>query len=200
MPRVTRLLACLIAAPLLIAHAPAARAGLDLEEGHWRVELATTYGIHSGTTNRSGNVLTTGTVEYEIPATPRTTLGLRLMPLFLYTQDDTSIKDSDDWYRLDEEDASDTVWGGGLGLTGRIYQVKDEYRGWYGEAEGLAVVHDNKIIGNSSNFNFLIGLGVGYKFKSHWHTVLKYEHISNSSIGARNAGANSLGLGLGYSF
>ena len=54
--------------------------------------------------------------------------------------------------------------------------------------------------GNSSNVNFLIGLGLGYKFKSNWHTVLKYEHVSNSSLGERNAGANSLGFGFGYSF
>ena len=63
-------------------------AGLDMDSGQWRLELSGLSGVHSGSTDRSGDFLMLGTVEYEIPASPRCTLGLRLLPLLLYNQSD----------------------------------------------------------------------------------------------------------------
>ncbi|MBP8131023.1 MAG: acyloxyacyl hydrolase [Candidatus Hydrogenedentes bacterium] len=170
---------------LLASLLAAATAGADVtfSEGHWRLELSGGAGIHSGSTDRQGNTLVTGSVEYEFPATARTTLGLRLLPLLIYDQDDYA-----------------TAVGGGIGLSGRLYQHAQEYRGWFGELEASAVGHDGKIRGNSASVNFLTGVGVGYKFKSNWHATLRYEHISNAGLGKNNAGANSIGLAFGYTF
>jgi len=189
----------LAAAALILGGEPAS-AELRLDEGMWRVELNSDFGVHQGSRDRSGDFSVNGIVEYEIPATSRATLGLRLMPLFVYNQDEE--KD----YRVfrsvfkDEGYDGDTVWGGGVGVAGRIYQVKDEYRGWYGEASVTALVHSNEFVGNSSNLNFITGLGVGYQFKADWHVQMHYQHISNASLGSDNSGANALGLGIGYRF
>lgn len=185
------LAACLLCLP--------ARAGLDMKEGKWRLELNNDFGVHQGSRDRSGDYTLNGIVEYEVPATSRATLGLRLMPLFLYDQEDT---EHHRYRRVfdDNHDEDNTVYGGGVGLAGRIYQVKDEYRGLYGEIGVTALVHGNQIDGNNSNINFLTSFGVGYQFKKDWHVQFHYQHISNASLESRNSGANSLGLGIGYRF
>jgi len=183
----------------LLLYAAPANAGIDLEEGMWRVELNNDFGVHQGSQDRSGDYSINGIVEYEVPATPRTTLGLRLMPLFVYTQDVEN--DYHCFSRIFHDDEDDsTVWGGGLGIGGRVYSVKDEYRGWFGEIGVTALLHSNEFNGNNSNINFISGLGVGYQFKSDWHVQLHYQHISNASLGSENSGANSLGVGFGYRF
>ena len=178
-----------------------ASAGLDLKEGMWRLELNNDFGIHQGSRDRSGDYSLTGIVEYELPAASRVTLGLRLMPLFLYGQDDSR---DDDLLRrwFDEEDYEDggTVFGAGAGIAARIYQVRDEFRGWFGEVAVTALVHGDEFNGNNSNLNFLSSFGVGYQFKSDWHVQIHYQHISNASLGSRNSGANTVGLGIGYRF
>lgn len=171
-----------------------------MEEGMWRLELNNDFGVHQGSRDRSGDYSFNGIVEYEVPATPRTTLGLRLMPLFVYTQDDENDHRIFDRIFEDNDDTDDTVWGGGFGLGGRIYSVKDEYRGWFGEIGVTALLHSNEFNGNNSNINFISAFGVGYQFKSDWHVQVHYQHISNASLGSENSGANSLGLGLGYRF
>lgn len=179
-----------------------AAAELQFDEGHWRLELSAGLGIHSGSQDRTGDVLVTGTVEYEFPATQRTTLGLRLLPLLVYVQDDSNRRDWLDWEEWDEPRIGDgdTVFGAGAGLSYRIYTQKQTYRGLFFEVSGVALGHVNKINGNDSNFNFLTGGGVGYKFKNDFHTILKYEHISSAGIGSPNRGVNTVGLGFGYSF
>ncbi len=196
----TFLSSMMVAGAALLLCATPASADLDLKEGRWRLELNNDFGVHQGSQDRSGDYSINGIVEYEVPATPRTTLGLRMMPLFVYSQDG-----EDDYRRFrkifdDDGDGGDTVWGGGFGLAGRVYQVKEEYRGWYGEASVSALLHSNEFNGNNSNLNFVTGLGVGYQFKSDWHVQLHYQHISNASLGTKNSGANSLGIGLGYRF
>lgn len=190
-----------VAALALCTLCTPAGAELDLKEGQWRLELNTDFGIYQGTRDRSGDFGLNGVVEYEVPATSRTTLGLRLMPLFLYTQDDA--RDRDFLGRVlagQRHENGDSVYGAGLGLSGRIYQVKDEYRGWYGELAATMLVNENSFNGNSSNLNFLTSFGIGYQFKSDWHAQVHYQHISNASLGSRNSGANTVGLGIGYRF
>lgn len=172
---------------------------LDLDEGMWRLELSNDFGVHQGSRDRSGDYSLIGFVDYEVPASSRMTLGLRLMPLFVYTQDN---EEEHRFFRglFHDSDEDETVWGAGLGLVGRIYQVKDEYRGWYGEVGVTALIHDNEFVGNNSKLNFLTTFGVGYQFKSNWHLQMHYQHISNASLGSRNSGANSVGIGVGYRF
>lgn len=158
-----------------------ARFWFHLEEGRWRGELSLSGGIHSGRRDRTGDMLFTSLIEYEVPVHAHATLGLRLLPLFVY-------------------DGPETVWGGGFGLSARLYKERDSYQGLFGEAYGHATVHKNQFVGNSSNFNFLIGAGVGYQFPNDWHVTLRFDHFSNSGIADRNAGSNTIGLGMGYRF
>jgi hypothetical protein len=159
-----------------------ATADLRFDEGHWRLELNGGWGVHQGGKDRSGDFKSYVVAEYEFPATQRLTLGLRLTPLFYYEQD------------------TDNVVGAGVGLSTRLYAKKQEYRGLFGELRVDALGHHNRIEANSSNLNFQLGVGLGYQLKTDWYFVLNYEHISNASIGDRNAGANTLGLGIGYRF
>jgi hypothetical protein len=177
-----------------------ASAGLNMDEGLWRVELNNDFGVHQGSRDRSGDYSVNAVVEYEIPATPRATLGLRMLPLFVYDQNGGDDYRSFRRIFQEEGEGGGTVWGGGFGIGGRVYQVKDEYRGWYGEATVSTLFHAEKFNGNSSNLNFVTGLGVGYQFKSDWHVQVHYQHISNGSLGDENSGANALGFGIGYRF
>lgn len=197
-----RFRAGIIVAAAAVLFSGTAVAELQFDEGNWRVELSTGLGIHSGSQDRSGDVLVTGTVEYEFPATQRTTLGLRLLPLLFYVQDDNNHRDwlnGDDWDEPHVGDG-DTVFGAGAGLSFRVYAKPQTYRGLFFEVAGVAFGHTEKFNGNDSNFNFLTGGGIGYKFKNDFHTILKYEHISNAGIGSPNRGVNTIGLGFGYSF
>ena len=169
----------------------AASAEMNFAEGKWRLELSGLTGIHSGSADRGGDWTTTGAVEYEFPATSRVTLGLRVLPLFLYDSDGDDEKHGDN---------SDTVWGGGVGLAGRVYTKAEEYRGFFAEGTANALGHDGKIEGNSANLNFLLSVGAGYQWKCGLNAAVRYEHISNAGLGQENAGANSVGLALGYRF
>ncbi|MBX7256609.1 MAG: acyloxyacyl hydrolase [Candidatus Hydrogenedentes bacterium] len=154
------------------------------DEGRWRIEVGGASGFDSGKRDRNGDSVITGNVEYEWPVFARCTLGLRAYPLFIYNQDD----------------GDPTVWGGGVGVVGRIYQHKEERTGFFVEG-GVAILgHANEIEDNSSNINFLPQAGVGYQWKSGWHTTIQIQHISNGSLASENAGANSIGVAVGFTF
>lgn len=152
---------------------------------YWRIELSGGPSVYSGQSHRSGDWLTKLALEYEKPATERLTLGLRLLPALLYEQDGNG---------------EDTVLGGGLGLAARLYAKPGDYRGVFGEASAHAIAHRGQIEGNSSNINFLTGLGLGYQFENQLSTVFRWEHISNANLGHHNRGVNVLTLGLGMRF
>lgn len=158
---------------------------IQWREGSWRLELSGGPGVNFGSGDRDGDFLIKGTVEYEVPATPHLTLGLRMLPAFVYGQDGRG---------------EDTVWGAGAGLGGRLYTQKSEYRGLFAEANVHVLGHENRFAGNSSNVNFLTGLGLGYKFLEGWHAVVKWEHISNANLSDDNSGVDTVTLGLGYTF
>ncbi len=177
---------CALAAGLFwFGGAPAARAGEKLKAGHWRVELSNTTGYAKNSYDRRGDVFSTLIVEYEFPLSQRFSFSFRALPIFVYAQGSSG-------------DAS--FHGAGLGVATRAYQKKDEHRGFFVELEGGLIAHKNKLRGNTGVANFVTGAGLGYKFKSRWHAVVKLEHISNAGFARRNAGANLLGLGIGYSF
>lgn len=149
------------------------------------LELSGGPDIELGGTDRSGDFLLKSIVEFEKPVGSHFSLGLRLLPLFLYEQ---------------KNRGDDTVWGGGLGFGVRFYFEKESYRGFYLEANTHAIGHKGRIEGNSSNLNFLSAFGVGYGFQNGLHTVLRYEHISNAGLGRRNRGADVITLGVGFRF
>lgn len=153
--------------------------------GKFNIELSGGPGLELGGTDRSGDFLLKSTLEFEKPFSSHFSLGLRLLPLFLYEQ-----KSKED----------DTVWGGGLGLGLRFYFERDSYRGVYLEANTHALAHKGQIEGNGSNINFLSAFGVGYGFQNGLHTVLRYEHLSNAGLDSHNRGVDVLTLGLGFTF
>ena len=156
---------------------------LRAREGFWRVEVTGALGIQTRERDGRGDYLASVTAEYEMPLTPRLTLGLRVMPFLIYTQ------------KSDE-----TVYAGGIGLVPRAYWKKEEYNGFFAEFEGHLIGNINRFEDNAAHVNFHIGGGVGYKFDTGWHAVLKIEHISNANTRLPNRGVNTLSLGIGYSF
>lgn len=168
---------------LTMGFAMPAMGELQFEEGRWRLELSGAYGIDSGSESREGDITALATAEYEFPASSKATLGLRLLPLFVYAEQD-----------------DDTVAGGGLGLAARLYEHAEEHRGLFGELTLNALLHSEQLAGNDSSLNFLTSVGVGYQFQSDWHVVLRFQHISNAGLGDDNAGANGIALGVGFSF
>jgi len=169
---------------VLTASLPAS-AELQWRDGKWQLELSGNVGIDSGSSDRSGDYMLRTMLEYEVPFSSHLTLGLRALPLFVYEQDGH---------------CEETVWGAGAGLGLRLYSVADEYRGWFAEAGAHVLGHKHQITDNDSNINFLTGIGVGYKCKAGWHSVLRFEHISNANLGEDNSGTNMVSLGIGYTF
>lgn len=179
-------IAFMTAAALVVSVAASAN---PLGDGHLRLELTGLTGIYSGSTDRGGDHALMGAVEYEMPMTPRLSLGLRALPLFIYEQGDAPWKSN-----------TDTVRGLGFGLAGRLYAVKQEQRGLFAEVSGHMIATEGKLDGNSATVNFVPGFGVGYQWRCGLNMALKYQHISNAGLGDRNAGANSVGLALGFRF
>lgn len=184
----------------------AAHAG-GFDEGRWRLQINAQTGIDSGSTERTGDVLALTTVEYEVPVTGHVAVDLKIHPFFAYTQDNLDAKDFfegdfknavKDLWSFDE--GGDTVWGGGIGVGTRIFQVKDEQRGIYLDLGLHVLAHAGRLNHDSSAIDFMSGLGLGYQFKCGINTELHFDHISNASLGDRNSGTNVIGLGLGYRF
>ena len=94
----------------------------------------------------------------------------------------------------------DTIVGGGIGVAYRIYQHAESRDGFYLEGSISVLFHSPRFEDNTGDVNFLSELGLGYKFENAWHVVVKWEHISNGSTSRKNAGVNSVGLGVGKTF
>lgn len=189
---------------LLMAVSAVPAHAVSWDEGNWRLEVAAGPGIEGGSLDRSNDIFASVMLDREMPMSKRTTLSLRLMPLFVYAQDE---KDDNDrlWHRIHDhfhgpEYDADTVVGAGAGGGVRVYAKADTYEGLFLEASLMAAPHAGLIDGNSVNIDFLSGFGVGYKFSNRWHTVLKVEHMSNANFGDDNKGTNTLRLSVGYSF
>lgn len=155
------------------------------DEGQWRWESSVLFGVHQGRENHEGDVWTHMTVEYEAPQRNREAFGLRLHPLFVH----------------DRSHGNEiTVKGVAVGIVHRTY-FKRERAGFYSEGGVSLLYHSSRFEGNSSNLNFLIETGVGYKFKeSGWHILAKFSHLSNAGFASDNNGVNGYGIGIGLTF
>jgi len=179
-------------------------------KGNWRLQLSTQMGVASGSVDRDGDVLVSTTVEYELPATPHITLGIRLLPVFYYGQDEQDrgrLRDGDfdidfDDFKLSfgRERGGDTVFGAGVGLGARVYTKAETHTGFFLEAGVNALGHSGRFNGNSSNINFMSGAAIGYQLAGGFNASLRFDHISNAGLGDDNSGSNVLGLGLGFRF
>lgn len=195
---------------VLLACAPCAVAEGAFSEGKWRLEISAHSGLDIGA-DRSGDVLLLSTVEYEIPLSGHVALGLKLHPLFTYEQDELDIDHflgggvrsalRDLEFDFDAPDrGGDSVWGGGIGLGVRIYQVKTERRGLFLDLGVSALAHTGELNKDDSNLDFKSGVGLGYQFAFGLNTQVRFDHLSNASLGNENAGSNMVGLGLGFRF
>jgi hypothetical protein len=88
----------------------------------------------------------------------------------------------------------------GVGVVLRGYSNGEEQRGWFGEGALNLIGQTSRFSGNTGTFNLMEEFGIGYMFKSRWHVSAKINHISNASLADHNAGANSAGLGFGFTF
>ncbi len=158
--------------------------------GRWRFELGGATGLYSGSVDRRDDYFFTGSFEYEFPAAPRVTMGLRAYPLFLYHQ-----SDHDD---LREQDS--TIYGLAAGFVFRMYQNERKLTGLYGEIGTSLMWHTDHFHRNDSRWNFFNEGGIGYHFENNWQLALKYQHISNGGITTPNSGINALSLVVGITF
>lgn len=190
----------------LAALASAGAAHADFQDGRWRVQVSAQAGVESGGVDRSGDVLAMGTVEYEVPLTAHVCYSLKLVPVFGYFQDDEDVNgilDGEAGADLDalcDDEGGDSVVGAGVGLGLRVYQKAEEKRGIFLDLGLHALGHAGEFNGNSSNLNFMSGIGLGYQWRNGLSAQLHFDHISNAGLGDENSGTNVLGLGLGYRF
>lgn len=145
-----------------------------------RFEFTTSFPVNN---DESKNPLISPNLDFYKNVSPRTTLSLRFIPLFVYFQND----DND-------------VFGAGIGGSARFYFKKNCQTGLYTELHEIALFHQNNFESNTSNFNFYSAIGLGYKFDENWDLTLRFGHISNGNLKGDNGNVNLLGLGLGYSF
>jgi hypothetical protein len=159
-----------------------------IKDGHWRLELQGMIGTNGGKGDHADDMYVVGQVEYEVPAFRRSAFGLKIIPLFLFDQDDQDTGEKD------------TIVGGGIGVAYRIYQHAESRDGFYLEGSISVLFHSPRFEDNTGDINFLSEVGLGYKFENAWHVAVKWEHISNGSTSRKNAGVNSVGLGVGKTF
>lgn len=91
-----------------------------------------------------------------------------------------------------------------LGLTPVFRYQRNDGLGWYAEAgvgiHYLSDLYDNNGSQLSTRFQFGDHLGAGYVLANGWDLGLKFQHFSNGSIKAPNAGVNFIVLRAAYRF
>jgi hypothetical protein len=150
----------------------------------WRVEFTAWNGIKLGSVERGDDRSLSFAVEREVPISDRITTGVRLFPLFVYSEDRSN----------------ETIFGAGAGVQLRLYFKKNRYRGMYLEGGTSFLLHSEKFERNSTQWNFMSEAGLGYQFERGITVAVKYRHISNAGLGDRNSGIDALGLGVGFAF
>ena len=159
--------------------------GPTRDTGRWRLEAGGTNGVYSGRTDREKDYYFTGRIEYEYPVSPQFALGAKVLPLFIFHDDNRN----------------DTVYGIGIGVTARWYWNKETRTGLFNEISGSVLWHSREFENNNSRVNFLTEAGLGYAFPgTPWHVTAKLEHISNGGLRGKNQSVNGIGLAIGYSF
>lgn len=160
--------------------------GWAADDAGWRLELSGGPTVAGGShQHRDGDYMIKTIAEYEMPVCPHLTLGLRLLPAFVYEQ---------------KEGGDSSVWGAGVGVAARGYLSRDSYQGLFGELGAHAIGHEGRFVDNGSNLNFLLDAGVGWQFNCGLFLVTRFEHISNANITHHNGATNLVTLGLGYRF
>ena len=132
-----------------------------------RLELGSSFRIAHNSNDADG-VLISSSVDIGKELSPRTTLSLRLLPVFGYIQEG-NIED---------------IIGFGAGAALRIYFKKNQEKGFFTEIHEVVCIHENKFEENDSNINFYSAIGIGYQLCPNWDMLLRFGHISNADIKA----------------
>jgi hypothetical protein len=184
----------LFALSAVIAVSASARAEEDhgrsgFDRGHWRLELAGAPQASGNPIDRDEDYYLMGSAEYEFEVFRRSTLALRLMPLFYYDED------------KDEGGGEGPIFGAGVGLKYRMYATSETRAGLFIELGISAIGHESQFEGNSKHFNFLSEGGIGYQFQTvPWNLGVRYTHISNAALGDENKEVAGIAIALGYRF
>lgn len=177
-PREKGVLICVVVMLILPA---VVHAETDITKGRFRLELSG-LGVIDAPGANDDNYMATFMGEYEFPVFPHGMIGFRVCPAFVYP-------------------GSETVYGVGGGVDMRVYQRDTTFDGFFGEIGLTPLWLTDTFNDNTSRVQFLVDLGIGYKFPdSPWSIALKGQHVSNASLGDRNASINGVGLSVGFTF
>ncbi|MBN1436645.1 MAG: acyloxyacyl hydrolase [Sedimentisphaerales bacterium] len=160
------------------------------DDGYWRFEYGGGGSLSTDNqySDRRGDWCMIGSAVYEWPIHDHITMAIQSQPLLLYHQ------------QRDANQNTESLYGFGLGLNFRLYQIAQEQRGLFGEIGSSFIWTSDHFRNNASRWNFLSGGGVGYKFDEHWEIGARFQHISNAGFESPNSGVNLVAMWVGYSF
>ncbi|MBN4046714.1 acyloxyacyl hydrolase [bacterium AH-315-P07] len=171
------------------------------KDGRTRLELQGWASTRSGRRSRTGDLGFAGTIEREFIVGSKTTVGLRAIPLFYMEERDHDYFDDFDGDGIYEHATikGNSVYAVGVGVSIRHY-FRDLQDGFFFEFYESFFAQSDNFQGNTGSFNFMSELGLGYEFDNNIHVAVKWRHMSNGGIADKNAGINSVGIGVGFSF
>jgi hypothetical protein len=140
-------------------------------------------GVECGMTDRTSDCAVVGSVERERRVLARGAVGAALIPLFTY-----------------EDSAPERRLGAGAGVAARVYARRGARGCAFGEVGLAAVWMERRLIDDDSFLDFQSHVAVGFAASNGSHFAVRIQHLSNASLRQPNAGANLLGVAVGFTF
>jgi len=153
------------------------------DRGQLRFDVSIMHGVHSGMTDRTDDVAVIGAIQREHRVRSRGAFVRVLIPLFTY-----------------EDSEPERRFGAGAGFALRAYAREGGGLGAFGEIGLAAICMERRLIDDASFLDFQSHVAVGFAASNGAHMALRFQHLSNGSIRAPNAGANLVGLAVGFTF
>jgi len=153
------------------------------DRGQLRFDFSIMHGVQCGMTDRTDDVAVIGAIQREHRVRSRGAVVRVLIPLFTY-------EDSEPERRL----------GAGAGFALRCYAREGGVMGAFGEIGLAAICMERRLIDDDSSLDFQSHVAVGVAASNGAHMAVRFQHLSNGSIRDPNAGANLVGLAVGFTF
>ena len=151
--------------------------------GRLRLDMSIMHGVECGMTDRTEDVAVIGSVQRERSVLSRGAVAGVIIPLFIY-----------------EDPAPERRFGVGAGVTARAYARAAVRRGAFGEIGLAAIWMEHRLIDDDSFLDFQSHVAVGFAAKNGSHFAVRFQHLSNASFRHPNAGANLVGVAVGFTF
>jgi len=151
--------------------------------GQLRLDVSIMHGVHCGMTDRTDDVAVIGAIQREHKVRSRGAVVRALIPLFTY-----------------EDSEPERRFGAGVGFALRAYAREGGGMGAYGEIGLAAICMERRLIDDDSFLDFQTHVAVGFAASNGAHMAVRFQHLSNGSIRAPNAGSNLVGLSVGFTF